>query len=84
MKKIDERCLYKEFIDKCIKENNICDVKKLLDSFMIDDDNKDEARKEMNMYQINVLIDILEECRDNKQLQNLKNDMITYRENIEK
>ena len=84
MKKIDERCLYKEFINKCIKENNISDIKKLLDSFMIDEDNKDDTRKEMNLHQINILIDILEEFKDNKQLQNMRKDMIIYRENIEK
>ena len=79
---IDEIYLYKEFINRCIKENKISVVNKLVNSF-ISENIEDEIKQEMNLHQIDILIEVLEDYKNNYELQNIKEKLIIYKKDIE-
>jgi len=78
-----EKELYRTFIDKCLQEDDMALMYLLSTSLVSADNNMNKIEIQANFNQIDILILTLEEYEDNKELQDIKENLISYRDNFE-
>jgi len=77
-----EKELYKTFIDKCIKEDDMSLMYMLSVSLISADTNISEIEIQANLKQIDILFLALKDYENNKELQDIKNSLISYKDNF--
>ena len=70
-----EKDLYRMFIDKCVQDDDTSMMYMLSELLISVDGDINDTEKKANLYQIEILIKVLEEYKDNDELQKIRNKL---------